>query len=353
MNPGDRIGDYEILAELGAGGMGHVYRARHLILDRLVALKTLSPHHRSNPHLVERFLKEARAAARLNHPNIVQIYDFGQSGDLHYLTMEYIEGESLQKVVNRGPLPEARAIELVRIACNALGVAHAAGLVHRDVKPDNLMLARTGELKLVDLGVAKQLDEDISLTQTGQAIGTPHYISPEQIRGEKKIDGRADLYSLGATLFHLLTGKPPFRGETAALIMSMHLYQPVEVSQLSPGVGRVIRKLMEKDPALRYPDAAAAERDLAQLGPGAAAPPPASASPANPAPITPNPALAEASVKAVEVELGRHVGPMARVLVKRAARTSASLRELIRAVEGEIEDAAARRAFRAAVDKLR
>ena len=232
-------------------------------------------------------------------------------------------------------------------------MALAAGLVHRDVKPDNLMLATTGTLKLVDLGVAKQLDEDVSLTQTGQAIGTPHYISPEQIRGEKKIDGRADLYSLGATLFHLVTGKPPFRGETAALVMSMHLFQPVDVSQFSDGIGRVIRKLMEKDPVLRYPDAASAERDLAQLGPGDAAPSAVTPAAVSPAPITLNSAMVEASVKAVEVELGRHVGPMARVLVKRAARTSASVRDLIRAVEIEIEDVAARRAFRAAVDKLR
>ncbi len=225
--PGTRFGDYEILAELGAGGMGRVYRAKDMTLERSVALKTLAPQFGSDAGFVQRFLKEARAAARLNHPNIVQIYDFGQVGETYYLAMEYVDGHSLGAYLRRGHFSERDAILVIRHACRALAVAHAEGLVHRDIKPDNLMLTSKGEVKLVDLGIAKRVDEDQSLTQTGQAVGTPHYISPEQIRGTRDVDARADIYSLGATLYHLVTGHTPFRGTSGALVMSMHLAQPL------------------------------------------------------------------------------------------------------------------------------
>ena len=165
--PGTRFGDYEVLAELGAGGMGRVYRAKDLTLERMVALKTLAPQFGSDTGFVQRFLKEARAAARLNHPTIVQIYDFGQVGETYYLAMEYVDGHSLGAYLRRGHFSERDAILVIRHACRALAVAHAEGLVHRDIKPDNLMLTSKGEVKLVDLGIAKRVDEDQSLTQTG------------------------------------------------------------------------------------------------------------------------------------------------------------------------------------------
>jgi serine/threonine protein kinase len=391
--PGTRLGDYEILAELGGGGMGRVYRARDLTLERIVALKTLAPQFRKDEVLVQRFLKEARAAARLNHPNIVQIYDFGNHGDTWYLAMEYVEGESLAQFLKRGTFTESDAISVTRFTCRALVVAHAQGLVHRDIKPDNLMLTAKGELKLVDLGVAKRVDEDQSLTQTGQALGTPHYISPEQIRAAKDIDGRADIYSLGATMYHLVTGKPPFNGSSSAMVMSLHLYQPVEdprasMPDLSEGFAFVLQKMMAKDPNDRYPDADAVDRDLYRLeigeAPEATAPFDDSASTVvqassgNPTPAkmpaqasrsaattaSARPAAATAgamttgvstnpNLKTLESELAKHVGPLARVLVKRAAKNAASLQQLILELEKEIPGDKPRRAFRSAVERLR
>jgi serine/threonine protein kinase len=388
--PGARLGDYEILAELGGGGMGRVYRARDLTLERIVALKTLAPQFRNDQVLVQRFLKEARAAARLNHPNIVQIYDFGKEGDTYYLAMEYVEGESLAGFLKRGTFTESDAISVTRFTCRALVVAHSEGLIHRDIKPDNLMLTAKGELKLVDLGVAKRVDEDQSLTQTGQALGTPHYISPEQIRAAKDIDGRADIYSLGATMYHLVTGKPPFNGSSSAMVMSLHLYQPVEdprvlVPDLSEGFSHVLQKMMAKDPNDRYSDADAVDRDLYRLEigeapeatapvdsgaatmvsvPSAGNPTPArmasgkttvsgGAKPASSLSVNTTGVSTNPNLKTLESELAKHVGPLARVLVKRAARNATTLQQLIGELEKEIPGDKPRRAFRSAVERLR
>ena len=268
--PGSRFGDYEILEELGAGGMGKVYRARDLTLDRLVALKTLARELSADTDYVQRFLKEARAAARLNHPNIVQIYDFGCVDSIYYLAMEFVDGHSLGTYLKRGHFSESESIQIIRHACRALSIAHADGIVHRDIKPDNLMLTSRGDVKLVDLGIAKRLDEDVSLTQTGQAIGTPHYISPEQIRGQRDIDARADIYSLGATLYHLLTGHTPYPGSSGPIVMSMHLVEPLPdprrfEASLTDGVCRVVRKMMAKNRDERYPDVYALDLDLYRL----------------------------------------------------------------------------------------
>ena len=193
------FGTYEIMDELGRGGMGKVYRARHVTLDRIVALKMLSEQFSTDHGFVQRFLREARTAARLNHPNIVQIYDFGQVGKVYYLAMEFVEGHSVgQWLRSQGRFTERDGVNIIRYVCIALGVAHSQGMVHRDVKPDNMMLSVKGEVKLVDLGLAKSITEDAALTQTGNSMGTPHYISPEQIKGLKDIDRRADIYSLGA-----------------------------------------------------------------------------------------------------------------------------------------------------------
>jgi eukaryotic-like serine/threonine-protein kinase len=369
--PGTRFGDYEILAELGAGGMGRVYRARDLTLERTVALKTLAAQFGGDAGFVQRFLKEARAAARLNHPNIVQIYDFGQEGETYYLAMEYVDGHSLGAYLKRGHFTERDAILVVRHACRALAVAHAEGLVHRDIKPDNLMLTGKGEVKLVDLGIAKRVDEDQALTQTGQAVGTPHYISPEQIKGLRDIDARADVYSLGATLYHLVTGHTPFRGTSGALVMSMHLAQPLAdprtyVPGLSEGLCRVIRKMMAKDRGERYADADALDRDLYRLQTGEmpeAAEPGATAvetlvTPEPTAPrgrsgsapaVTPapHPAFDSGVLNRVEELLANDVGPMARVLVRRAAKSSPTLEALCGELAEQVAAGPARDAFRA------
>jgi len=392
---GRRFGAYEVLEELGAGGMGRVYRAKNVTLERVVALKTLAPIFSADEAFVQRFLKEARAAARLNHPNIVQIYDFGCEEGIYYLAMEYVDGPSLRALLGHARLAERDAIVLVRHAVAALGVAHAAGIVHRDIKPDNLMLtARRDRLKLVDLGIAKRMDEDKGLTQTGQAVGTPQYISPEQIRGVKDIDARADIYSLGATLFQLVTGRAPYEGSSGALVMSMHLTHPLPdprkfVPGLSEGICRVLRKMMAKDRNERYPDVLALDRDLykLQLGqtpepiepsasgietfvsPGRSdapaavrTPPSRSAAPrasepraqvkpptATPSVSAPAPAFREEDLHFVEVELARHIGPLARVLVKRAAKSAPNLVALGAVLEKNVPDEEGRRAFRALV----
>jgi serine/threonine-protein kinase len=386
--PGTRFGDYEILAELGAGGMGRVYRAKDLTLERTVALKMLAPQYSSDAGFVQRFLKEARAAARLNHPNIVQIYDFGQVGDAYYLAMEYVDGHSLGTYLKRGHFSERDAILVIRHACRALAVAHAEGLVHRDIKPDNLMLTSRGEVKLVDLGIAKRVDEDQSLTQTGQAVGTPHYISPEQIRGSRDVDARADVYSLGATLYHLVTGHTPFRGSSGALVMSMHLVQPLAdprtyVAALTEGLCLVIRKMMAKSRDERYPDVDTLDRDLYRLQTGeapegaepgdtavetiiragapAAAPavaprsgearastlPPSRASGQTPAHTAPTHAAFDSGVlNRIEDLLAADVGPMARVLVRRAAKSAPTLEALCVDLAGQVNAGPARETFR-------
>ena len=372
---GRRFGAYEILEELGSGGMGKVYRARNVTLERVVALKTLAPAFSADQEFVQRFLKEARVAARLNHPNVVQIYDFGSVGGIQYLAMEFVDGESLGARLARGRLAEREAIRVVRQAAKALAVAHEAGIVHRDIKPDNLMLTSRGDLKLVDLGIAKRVDEDQGLTQTGQAVGTPNYISPEQIRGSKDIDARADVYSLGATFYHLVTGHAPYKGTSGALVMSMHLTQPLPDPRqyepgLSEGLCRVLRKSMAKSRGERYPSMESLDRDLHFLeigempeadepeatgiatlvdsGPPAVRPP--RPAPAGPPPASGlSPAFREEDLHFVEAELARRLGPLARVLVKKAAKRAASLAELAADLAGQIPDDGARRGFVAAV----
>lgn len=271
------FGTYEIIDILGKGGMGIVYKARHTTLDRIVAVKTLAGHLSQDEDFVQRFLQEARAAARLNHTNIIQIYDFGQVELVYYLAMEFVDGKSLGYYLkNSGPFSEAEAISIMRQACAALSCAHDAGVIHRDVKPDNFMLTDSGTIKLGDLGLAKlNREDDQSLTQTGTAMGTPYYISPEQVRGEKDIDRRTDIYSLGATLYHLVTGHIPFTGSTGALIMARHLNDALvdprqHVPELSEGFCRVIYKMMAKARDDRYHDMAALDEDLYHIQVGEA-----------------------------------------------------------------------------------
>jgi serine/threonine-protein kinase len=359
-NPGaSPVGAYELLDKLGGGGMGDVFRARDPRLDRIVALKTLSPKLISDAGFVQRFQKEARAAARLNHPNIVQIYELGQVGPNYFIAMEYVDGDSLGKMLEeRDCFSEREAVGYIRQACRALALAHAEGIVHRDVKPDNMMLSGRGDLKLVDLGLAKSLDEDHSLTHTGMSMGTPHYISPEQVQGLKEIDGRADIYSLGASLYHMVTGCLPFDGSSGAHIMSRHLYDDLADPRqhkpgLSEGVCRVIRKMMAKAPGERYQDIEALDHDLVILEAGgdpeveepsatavrrAIAPPAQEADPGNSA-------LDPQELARIEQELAGAIGPLASVLVKREGRNSIGPDDLRRRLAEHIPSEEARRSF--------
>jgi len=358
--PGTRFGDYEILEELGAGGMGKVYRARDLTLERLVALKTLAHQFSSDAGFVRRFLKEARAAARLNHPNIVQIYDFGCVDSIYYLAMEFVDGHSLGTYLKRGHFSETESVQIIRHACRALSVAHADGIVHRDIKPDNMMLTSRGEVKLVDLGIAKRVDEDQSLTQTGQAIGTPHYISPEQIRGQKDVDSRADVYSLGATLYHLVTGHTPYSGASGPIVMSMHLVEPLPdprryESGLSEGICRVIRRMMAKNRDERYGDVYALDLDLYRLQCGetpepdenhGAAVEPRGGMTASPGYVPAAGGAFDSGVlNRIEESLASAVGPMAKVLVRKVARTAPTLEALCGTLAEQVAETGARDRF--------
>ncbi|MCK6475055.1 MAG: protein kinase [Planctomycetes bacterium] len=258
------LGGFELLELIGKGAMGRVYRARQTAMDRIVALKVLSPGVAEDKLFAERFQREARASARLNHPNIVQGIDVGRDADsgYWYFAMEYVGGPSLSAVLHEfGKFSERRALELARGIARALACAGKKGIVHRDVKPDNVLLSEDGEPKLADLGLARQISEDARLTQSGMAVGTPHYMAPEQVLGETaKIDARTDLYALGATLFHLVTGRTVFQNPVASAVMTMHATERPPLAndiepEVSEGCARLIDRLLAKKREDRYQSA--------------------------------------------------------------------------------------------------
>ncbi len=264
MRPGDRLGPYRIVRKLGQGGMGAVYEAVHEHLAKNVAIKVLPHSLTHSQDAIGRFRREMKAVGQLNHPNIVQAFDAGEIAGTQYLAMEYIDGQDLTQVVaSRGTLSVANACKVVRQSAAALAAAHAAGLVHRDLKPSNLLLTRSGQVKLLDLGLALLGDDGQTaghLTTAGQSFGTPDYMAPEQWEDAHSADARTDLYALGATLYFLLTGRPPFMSDkcrTVASKMRAHLLEDVpELRQLRPDVpddvAAIYRKLMAKSPADRF-----------------------------------------------------------------------------------------------------
>jgi len=255
-----QIPGYQLLGKLGKGAMATVYKGRQLSLDRIVAIKVLPRRMSENPEFVDRFYKEGKAAAKLSHNNIVQAIDVGSSPDgYHFFVMEYIEGKTLYDIMQEGhKFTETEGLEIAIQMADALAHAHSRGLIHRDVKPKNIILTPAGVAKLTDLGLARATnDKNAAESEAGKAYGTPYYISPEQIRGEVDIDFRADIYSLGATIYHLLTGRPPYEGETPAAVMHKHLKQPLTPvdhinTALSTGIGEVIDVAMAKKREDRY-----------------------------------------------------------------------------------------------------
>ncbi len=260
-----QIPGYQLISKLGKGAMATVYKARQMSLDRIVAVKVLPKKLSDNPEFVDRFYKEGKAAARLSHNNIVQAIDVGCAPDgYHYFVMEYVEGLTLYDIMQPPPVGEGRnfaeaeALDVTLQIADALAHAHLRNLIHRDVKPKNILLTKDGVAKLTDLGLARAMDDkEAAETEAGKAYGTPYYISPEQIRGDVDIDFRADIYSLGATMYHLVTGKPPFDGETPSAVMHKHLKQPLTPADhvntaLSAGVGEIIDVAMAKDRDERY-----------------------------------------------------------------------------------------------------
>ncbi len=260
--PAQQLPGYQILNKCGAGAMAVVYRAKQLSLDRTVAIKVLPKRLSRNAEFVERFYREGRAAAQLNHPNIVQAIDVGEANGFHYFVMEFVEGCTVYDELAEGKVySEHEAIEIIRQMAEALLHAHERGFIHRDVKPKNIMLTKERIAKLADMGLAREAtDHQAALAEAGRAYGTPYYIAPEQIRGEVDIDLRADLYSLGATFYHMVTGRVPFEGPTPSAVMHKHLKEPLTPpdhlnTSLSAGCGAMIEMLMAKDREERYPSA--------------------------------------------------------------------------------------------------
>ena len=249
LQEGHLFADYEITAKLGKGGMGEVYQARQPVLKRLVALKVLSPALAADEGFITRFQTEAAAAANLSHPNIVPVYTAGVSEGIHYIAMEFVEGQTLRKRLDEGGrLDPEQALEICYYV--ALALDHGwtkASLIHRDVKPDNIFIGANGVIKLGDFGLAKSLSGNDRATMTGTTMGSPHYLSPEQARGDRDIDFRTDIYSLGCTLFQLLTGHSVYRGDTPMSVILKHLHEPVpSVWEWRPDCPPALAALVER-----------------------------------------------------------------------------------------------------------
>lgn len=251
MNELPQIPGYRVIEKLGQGGMADVYLGVQKNLARKVAIKVLIPSLFRDTQFSKRFVKEAQTAAHLAHPNIITIHDIGKAGDSYYIVMEYLEESLSARIKRDGPLPPPEALEIVKMIAGALDYAHKKGFIHRDIKPDNIMFRADGTVVLVDFGIARAMDSSTHLTRTGMSIGTPHYMSPEQCKGEK-IDGRSDIYSLGVELYELLTGDVPYKAESTAGIIIKHIQEPVpRLPKNLSGYQALIDKMMAKDREMR------------------------------------------------------------------------------------------------------
>lgn len=257
---------------LGKGGMGSVYLAHQESLDRQVAIKTLSPELAEKTNFVERFRREARSMAKINHPNLVQCYAVGEQDGINYLAMELIDGQSVQDwLETTTKLSIADAVLIASVTADALQHAHSKKMIHRDIKPDNILVTRDGEVKVADLGLAKALDEDMSMTQSGHGLGTPHYMPPEQARNAKYVDHRTDIYALGCTLYHLLSGRLPFAGDSVVeLVVNKEKGSYPALNTVNRDVPEklslVVDKMMQKEPDHRHASMADVLKDLDKLG---------------------------------------------------------------------------------------
>jgi serine/threonine-protein kinase len=254
-----KIPGYKVLGKLGAGAMAVVYKARQLSLDRSVAIKVLPRRFSEKSNYIQRFYKEGKLAAKLNHNNIVQAIDVGEVNGLYYFVMEYVEGKTIYDDISKGKIfSEEEALDIITQVARALKHAHSINMIHRDVKPKNVMINLEGVVKLADMGLARETsDIKAAKSEKGKAFGTPYYIAPEQIRGEINIDGRADIYALGATLYHMVTGRVPFEADTPSDVMRKHLKESIVPpdhinTSLSGGLAEVIEVMMAKKKNDRY-----------------------------------------------------------------------------------------------------
>ncbi len=261
ITPGENVGPYRVIEQLGSGGMATVFKAYHPALDRYVAIKVLHPAFKADPQFFERFQREARIVAKLEHPHIIPVYDFNEHHGEPYLVMRFVEGETLKPAMQGEPLPAADILRLMRPICSALSYAHQQGVLHRDIKPSNIMLTRVGHIFLTDFGLARMVQAGESTLSQDMMVGTPQYISPEQAQGVSELDGRTDIYSLGVVLFEMFTGRVPFNADTPFATIHDHIYSPLPLPRtinpaLDPAVERLLLKALAKNPNDRFATAA-------------------------------------------------------------------------------------------------
>jgi eukaryotic-like serine/threonine-protein kinase len=360
---GQTVGDYRVTGVIGEGGMGTVYKVRHLISDRIEAIKIILPDVKEMPGLADRFMREIKVQARLSHPNIASLHNVVRFEDQFLMVMEYVDGLTLHARLRQGRLTTDESVTISVQILSALAYAHGLGVIHRDIKPANIMFTCGGSVKLMDFGIARSLT-DQHLTSVGAAVGSLYYMSPEQVRGAE-VDGRSDLYSVGVVLYEMLTGVRPIEGEGSWGVMNGHLHQlpqpPIALNpRVPPELSLSILRALEKNPANRFRDAAefsdilqgicnrsTSERaeipEPVELRTPTHTPSPLS----TPSPTsTPTPFYFEpAGMERLTRELANYVGPMARVLVNRAARKAHGWRQLYDALALEIEEPAERKRF--------
>jgi len=381
---GDILGDYEVIGELGAGGIGKVYKVRHCISHRVEALKLLRQDQLEHPEMADRFVKEIRVLASLNHPNIAALHSAFRHGDVLLMTMEYVEGQTLSHKLRLGSVDLWLGLSYVSQVLRALMYAHERGVVHRDIKPSNIMITEGEKAMLLDFGLAvSELDGERS--RSGSIVGSLHYMSPEQVRGQH-VDARSDLYSLGVTLYEILAGQLPIKGNTQYEIMDGHLRQhPIPLRELNPSLppdlAALVMYALQKDPSTRIPSAQEFLRGLEAVqlektitlpssarssaafnsptlaptmqtftkAPGSA--PMASPSGSRPSATSVKTDSSSVTGHAPEVidqiakELAHYVGPIARVLVKKAAKRCTNTRDIYEAVALEIDSIVDRQKF--------
>jgi eukaryotic-like serine/threonine-protein kinase len=371
---GTMIGDYEIISVIGRGGMGKVFKVRNLISDRIEAMKVLLPGTDPRADLVERFLREIKVVAALEHPRIASLRTALRANDQILMIMEYVEGTSLHSCMLQGTIDSARAVRFTQQVLEALAFAHSRGVVHRDIKPSNILLAADDRIKLTDFGIASRTG-DPRLTGEGMALGSLFYMSPEQMKAEP-VDARSDLYSVGVTLYEMVTGQPPVQGTSFYSILKAHMEgKPRPANELAPHLpaelSRIIAKSLEKVPEARFQSAGQFQAALSTLAfesqsyssainfPGiplsdaptatVAIEPPARAQ-ATPTPAVPQTSTVSKSWDPAVLEnarknLATYVGPMAKVLVNRAAKNARTVADLYQALAAEITTPADREKF--------